>query len=244
MDPITRKETFLAKAGGQDVTTPTPVTREEYFLNEIANGGGGGERTVVPVTFEWDVQGKHYLPANVPVDVYNHPEKYDLLCTFSGGEYDFTTTMFRYGVNFNNPFYFGIMGYEELSNFAVSIPTPDVGAEVTPAYFVGKNDNKFIVTLTPTAQDFSGTMDKTVAEMTEAYNAGMQIVWRVIIAQNEYVDVDVTAVLTFTTADYPSFNAYIIETGNGVLVYAYTDPTDDGTVQTYLTELYALTPLS
>lgn len=41
MDPITRKETFLAKAGGQDVTTPTPITREEVFLDEIAKRGGG-----------------------------------------------------------------------------------------------------------------------------------------------------------------------------------------------------------
>lgn len=50
MDPITRKETFLAKAGGQDVTTPTPVTREEYFLNEIAKGGGGSGGGVLVVT--------------------------------------------------------------------------------------------------------------------------------------------------------------------------------------------------
>lgn len=35
MDPITRKEMFLAKAGGQDVNTPPPITREEMFLNKI-----------------------------------------------------------------------------------------------------------------------------------------------------------------------------------------------------------------
>lgn len=40
MNPITRKEMFLAAAGGQDVETPTPVTREEVFLEEIAKGGG------------------------------------------------------------------------------------------------------------------------------------------------------------------------------------------------------------
>lgn len=42
MNPITRKEMFLAAAGGQDVTTPTPVTREEVFLDAIAKGGSGG----------------------------------------------------------------------------------------------------------------------------------------------------------------------------------------------------------
>lgn len=41
MNPITRKEMFLAAAGGQNVETPTPVTREEVFLDEIAKGGGG-----------------------------------------------------------------------------------------------------------------------------------------------------------------------------------------------------------
>lgn len=42
LTPKTRKEVFLAAAGGQDVTTPTPVTREEVFLDAIAKGGGGG----------------------------------------------------------------------------------------------------------------------------------------------------------------------------------------------------------
>ena len=42
MNPITRKETFLAAAGGQDVNTPTPITREEVFLDAIAKSGGGG----------------------------------------------------------------------------------------------------------------------------------------------------------------------------------------------------------
>lgn len=37
------------------------------------------------------------------------------------------------------------------------------------------DDNRFIVTLTPTAQDFSGTMDKSPAEITDAYNAGQDI---------------------------------------------------------------------
>lgn len=44
--PITREESFLAKLGGQDVTTPEPITRTEQFLQAIidngAGGGGGG----------------------------------------------------------------------------------------------------------------------------------------------------------------------------------------------------------
>lgn len=42
MDPITRKEMYLARAGGQDVALPVPVTREEMYLHKIAIGGGSG----------------------------------------------------------------------------------------------------------------------------------------------------------------------------------------------------------
>ena len=47
MNPMTRKETFLAKAGGQSVNTPKPITREEMFLDAIAKSGGGGGGTGV-----------------------------------------------------------------------------------------------------------------------------------------------------------------------------------------------------
>ena len=40
--PITRKEMFMAAAAGESVATPTPVTREEYFLSKISGGGVGG----------------------------------------------------------------------------------------------------------------------------------------------------------------------------------------------------------
>lgn len=44
LTPITRKEMFLAKAAGMDVTTPKPITRKEMFLSMIAAGvGSGGE---------------------------------------------------------------------------------------------------------------------------------------------------------------------------------------------------------
>lgn len=53
LTPITRKETFLAKAGGQNVVTPTPITREETFLQAIidngSGGGGGGGAFVVTI---------------------------------------------------------------------------------------------------------------------------------------------------------------------------------------------------
>ena len=42
LTPKTRKEVFLAAAAGQDVNTPTPITREDGFLDAIAKSGGGG----------------------------------------------------------------------------------------------------------------------------------------------------------------------------------------------------------
>ena len=42
LEPITRKEYFLAKAAGMDVETPEPITREEMFLSMISGGGTGG----------------------------------------------------------------------------------------------------------------------------------------------------------------------------------------------------------
>ena len=52
MKPLTRKEFFMAKAAGQTVPDIEPITREEYFLNQIAeNGGGGGGGGGCELTF-------------------------------------------------------------------------------------------------------------------------------------------------------------------------------------------------
>ena len=46
-DPIERKEFFLAKLGGQEVTTPDAVTRIERYLQDIIDGNAS---TIPPVT--------------------------------------------------------------------------------------------------------------------------------------------------------------------------------------------------
>lgn len=107
----------------------------------------------------------------------------------------------------------------------------------------GGGSNKFIVTLTPTSPDFSGTMDKTVAEINSAYEAGQEIVFRVMKSATTHMDVDCTA-RWFGRATYPSFNGFILEDTNNVLIFAYTGAADDGTQQTYSTTVYSLTPAS
>lgn len=107
----------------------------------------------------------------------------------------------------------------------------------------GGGGEKFIVTLTPTALDYSGTMDKTVAEINAAYEAGKEIVFRVITSESSHMDVDCTASYFYSGLTYPSFIAYIIGDGD-VIIYAFTGTTDDGTMQTYGTKVYSLTPAS
>ena len=41
LEPKNRRETYLAKAGGQDVDPPVPETREEKFLSDIIDAIDG-----------------------------------------------------------------------------------------------------------------------------------------------------------------------------------------------------------
>lgn len=41
-NPMTRKEIYLAKMAGEDVSVPEPMTREETYLKKIAENGGSG----------------------------------------------------------------------------------------------------------------------------------------------------------------------------------------------------------
>lgn len=102
---------------------------------------------------------------------------------------------------------------------------------------------KYIVTLTPTALDYSGTMDKTVAEIAAAYNAGQEIWFRIMMSSNAYVETPLTYCLN-DGIDYPGFGTQAIEFNNGVLIVARIPSTNDGTTQTYSTTVYSLTPAS
>lgn len=97
---------------------------------------------------------------------------------------------------------------------------------------------KFIVTLTPTSPDFSGTMDKTVAEINAAYEAGMEIWFRIYESSTKYYDLKVTLTETAVSDDYPAFGAYGILTGKFILFKT------DVIGSTYFTAIYSLTPAS
>lgn len=111
------------------------------------------------------------------------------------------------------------------------------------AWAASAQGKKFIVTLTPTALDYSGTMDKTVAEINAAYEAGQQIVFRTMMSETTYMETDCTA-RWFGNTTYPSFNGFILDSDSNALIFAFTGAMNDGTKQTYSTAVYSLTPAS
>lgn len=102
----------------------------------------------------------------------------------------------------------------------------------------------FVVTLTPTTQDFSGTMDKTVAEINAAYQLGRRIVFRLITSAATMIEIECVVVAHGSGFAYPSFNLHIVtDQPFNALVYAWTGLTNDGDKNTYGTQIYTLTPM-
>lgn len=91
MEPITRKEKFLAKAGGQNIELPNPVTREEMFLAAIGGTSGGRgwvERKEVTVecdtAYDNELEGFPVFAVGDTVNVKVDGVEYSLVA-FDGG---------------------------------------------------------------------------------------------------------------------------------------------------------------
>lgn len=96
------------------------------------------------------------------------------------------------------------------------------------------NLNPFYIELTPTAQDYSGTMDKTPEEIDAAYRAGRQIRLRIL-----GMDADVDATQYGANTNDPEYYQAVANViYNGMLVQIITSRLD----QTYNTVIYPLTP--
>lgn len=108
---------------------------------------------------------------------------------------------------------------------------------IGPTFFKAEDTSPFIVTLTPQNQDYSGVMDKTAGEITDAYNSGRRII-AVIPAMNS-LHVELGSV-GFSN-DIGSFSFYIIDSTQDVLIRASTQWTSRDS-NTYGTTIYALTP--
>ena len=104
---------------------------------------------------------------------------------------------------------------------------------------------KFIVTLTPTDLDYSGTMDKTVAEINAAYEAGMEIVFRVDGSGAGLSIWDCTVNVVENVGDeYPSFQSQVLLIQGNMYLGIYTPSTNTGTEAVYGVYAYSLTPAS
>lgn len=100
---------------------------------------------------------------------------------------------------------------------------------------------RFEVACTPTSQDFSGTMDKTVAEIMEAYNAGCDI-WFALTTSEGTQKVRLSDVGFANNVAYPSFNTVFVYADLNLLMKFHSGATDQGDNNMYGTTIYSLTP--
>ena len=100
--------------------------------------------------------------------------------------------------------------------------------------------NPYVVTLTPTAADYSGTMDKTNAEVCAAYLAGKKVIFRLLMGEGEYADMDICGAQVGNST-YPKLYALML--ANSTL-FAISNNFAGGDSTLYYTELYPLTPMN
>jgi len=101
LEPITRTETFLAKAGGQSVEVPTPITREETFLqgviDAIGSGGGGGgggdDVMVVTLTYDEDANDGSYTSSATATEISTANRDGKVIIGFEGAYTFFVTVI-------------------------------------------------------------------------------------------------------------------------------------------------------
>lgn len=98
----------------------------------------------------------------------------------------------------------------------------------------GGTVEKFVITLTPTALDYSGSTDKTMADIAAAYAAGKQIVGSLTTADGTF-EIPAQFVLDNGGATVPYF--LVVDDGNNLQIIAR--PSGDNV---YTTAIYALTP--
>ena len=102
----------------------------------------------------------------------------------------------------------------------------------------------FVVECTPTALDFSGTMNHTVGEIYEEFfTNGKRVFFMINTGTGKYFG-EVTAVWEQVNVNYPSFNAQLLLTDPNVfegLIQVATGTTFDSESVSYLTILYPLT---
>ena len=137
--------------------------------------------------------------------------------------------------------YLDILALKQKS-FIVAIPIPSPGSSSNVV--IAWKEDKFIVTLTPTSPDYSGTMDKTVAEIWNAHNSGQDIVFRFMMGETEYYDVIPNLFQHVDGVSYGCISASAIIATNTFAEIRTVQSVSDGNVNNYYAHIYTLTPAS
>ena len=127
---------------------------------------------------------------------------------------------------------------------ASGIPKTDLDSDVQTLLEKADEDKRFVVTLTPTAQDFSGVMDKTCAEITAAYEAGKDI-WLEVDATAigyELWRVKATIEAKVNGENYGQVMAFLInmQMTPPSMIFIFTDFNTSGDSNRYITQIFPL----
>lgn len=99
----------------------------------------------------------------------------------------------------------------------------------------------FVITCTPTAQDYSGVMDVTFEEIKAAAEAGKKIIFKIQIGNGNFYTADAT--ITYNAlGGFRQAMGYIIDSNNNIIILAWNDTNENSNI--YYTVVYSLTPAS
>ena len=239
--------------------TGDTITAEK--LNNMESGIEASNGIIIPITVDADNE-RYYVPKEIAGDVYNqlvaNPDA-PVFLSFTSSSYAapfFTSAAEKYESFFYDVYIvsFSPLWWETIgasftrstqnyigATFAISKSAYESGYD----WAGGLISQAFVVTLTPTAQDYSGTMDKNVGEIKAAYEAGQRIVFHFDMGGGAYMDAELSNVASDGASVYPSFNSIVvIDNPIDAVVMLSTEMTDDGTKSTYGTTIYPLTPMS
>ena len=257
-DALGRIATQVEQGGG----SLPPVTSFDNFKVLKADIGEPGDVSWRPNTpagkslpFTYDGTGNtiFYHGSNLPTDddlhvMYN--EGGFTLELIAQGTYDDIVSCFARLVSYpsgvSDTWYFatGMIDFGSMGTACALVEIDNTSKSVNGRFFFPANQmNRFVVTLTPTNMDYSGTMDKTVAQINEAYEAGKEI-WFKVAASGYDILIPMSNCSASSSYTYPSFDCRMVDINTDVEVCVRTGVTDDGTKTTYSTKVYAITPAS
>lgn len=101
--------------------------------------------------------------------------------------------------------------------------------------------NPFIVTLTPTALDYSGTMDKTCGELTDAYNAGKRIV---AVVEGLYSQLEMSYAIIGRNDNNSIVFLLTADLGSGTMLIEIKTTMTNRADNDYSTAIFPLTPMT